>query len=111
MNKEAQQLVQQLQMQNQQLQQLEMQEQRLQLQKTEIENALEELDKIEHNDVYQATGSLLIKSNKKKAKKELKEQKQEVDARLKSVGNQKQKLEKKLKQGQEKVRQFLPQQK
>lgn len=110
MNQKAQQLVQKLQMHNQQLQQLSAQEQQLQMQKTEISNALEELDKVEDEDVFKMSGPLMISADKEEAKQDLNDQKDEIDAKLKTVGKQREKLEKKVEEGQEQIKQFLPQQ-
>jgi prefoldin beta subunit len=83
------------------------QKESLNMQNMEIEKALEELKKTEHEDVYKAVGPILIKSTKKDLDKELTERKETIDLRLKSLQKQENRLKDKLKESQEKFEEIL----
>ena len=92
----------QLQMQNQQLQNVLLQKQTLLMQSKEIEKALEEIEKEDTQEIYRSVGPILVKTEKAKVKKELVEQKEEIDLKVKSLEKQETKLKSLLKEGQEK---------
>ena len=104
---EAQQILIELQTFQQQMQTVLIQKESLNIQNMEIEKAIEELKKTEHEDVYKAVGPILIKSNKKDLDKELTERKETIDLRLKSLQKQENRLKDKLKESQEKFEEIL----
>ena len=104
---EAQQILIELQALQQQMQTVLMQKESLSIQNMEIEKALEELSKTEHDDVYKAVGHILIKSTKKELNKELAEKKETIDLRLKSLQKQENRLKEKAKESQEKFEEIL----
>ena len=87
MNKEAEGKIQQLQLLEQNLQNISMQKQSFQMQLMENDNALEELDKVK-KDAYKIIGTIMVSSDKEELKKELKEQKEILDLRLKNLDKQ-----------------------
>ena len=96
MNKETEKKIQQLQLLEQNLQNIIMQKQSFQMQLMENENALSELDKTK-KDVYKIVGTIMINANKEDLKKELKEQKEILDVRIRSLEKQEKIFRKKLK--------------
>jgi prefoldin beta subunit len=104
---EAQQILMELQTFQQQMQTVLMQKESLSIQNMEIEKALEELGKNEHDDVYKAIGPILIKSTKKDLTKELNEKKETIDLRIKSLQKQEARLKDKLKESQEKFEEIF----
>lgn len=104
---EAQQVLMELQTFQQQMQTVLMQKESLSIQNMEIEKALEELGKSEHDDVYKAVGPILIKSTKKDLTKELNEKKETVDLRIKSLQKQEARLKDKLKESQERFEEIF----
>lgn len=107
MEKEAQELLVRLQGQNQQLQTILLQKQSLQIQANEIDNALEELEKAK-DDVFHLVGPVLIKSEKEKLKKELKDSKEDVDLKIKTLERQEKKIRERMREDQERFQKFLP---
>ena len=61
-------------------------------QKTELERALETLEKSDASDVYKAVGGLFIKVSKDDAVKDLKHTLELLDMRIKSLENQRDSL-------------------
>jgi len=104
---EAQQILIELQTFQQQMQTVLLQKESLSIQNMEIDKALEELKKTEHNDVYKAVGPILIKSTKEELSKELDERKETIELRLKSLQKQENRLKEKLKESQEKFEEIL----
>lgn len=105
---QAQQVLLQMQTFQQQLQNVALQKESLSVQNVEIEKALEELRKLKENeDVYKAIGPILVKSTKKDLEKDLKEKKETIDVRLKSMDKQETKLRERLKESQDKFQEFL----
>jgi prefoldin beta subunit len=84
-------------MQNQ-LQAVVMQKQQMILQSAEIDNALKALEKVDKEQVYEAAGPLLIESKKATSEKKLKESKEVIDARLKTLEAQEKKLSERLRE-------------
>jgi len=95
-------------MQNQQLQAVLMQKQALSMQSREIEKALEHLETAS-DDVYRTVGPILVKVPGGEVKKQLEDDKEEVDLKLKTIESQEKKLRDKLKESQEKIQGMMPQ--
>ncbi|MBI2578731.1 MAG: prefoldin subunit beta [Candidatus Aenigmarchaeota archaeon] len=91
-----------LQMQNQQLQNVMMQKQALIIQTKEIEKALEEISREDSEEIYRSVGPILVKADKEKVKKDLEEQKEEMELKIKSLEKQESRLKSLMKEGQEK---------
>jgi len=70
----------------------------LKLKNKEIEEVLEELNKSNKNEVYKLVGNVLIKKSKEEILKELNDEKEIIEIRLKSLEKSKQKIEEKLKE-------------
>jgi len=83
MNKETEKKIQQLQLIEQNLHNIIMQKQAFQMQLAEDENAMKELDKTSKN-AYKIIGTIMVSSSREELKKELKEQKDILDLRIKS---------------------------
>jgi len=94
----------------QQMQTVLLQRESLNMQNMEIDKALEELNKTEHDDVYKAVGPILIKSTKKELSKELNEKKETIELRLKSLQKQEKRLKEKLKESQETFEEIMKEQ-
>ena len=108
LSSEAQQYLMQLQMVQTQLQNIAMQKDSISMQNFEMEKALDELKKInEKDDVFKAVGPILIKSNKADMLKELKEKKELGEIRMKNLNKQEEKLQEKIREGQNKLQEML----
>jgi prefoldin beta subunit len=68
------------------------QKQNIDFQIKTMELALEELGKTREEKVFKAIGNILISSNKDDVEKEIKEQKEELEIRFRSLENQEKKL-------------------
>lgn len=90
-----------LQAQNQQLQNILMQKQTLIIQSKEIEKALEEINKEDTQDVYRSVGPILVKADKDRVRKDLEEQKEDMELKIKTLEKQEIRLKSMLKEGQE----------
>ena len=101
-NKETENQIQELQMLEQSIQALLMQKQSFQLELSETENALLEAGKIKE-DIYKIVGNIMIKSPAPMIIKELKEKKDLISMRLKSIENQEKVLTEKSENLREKV--------
>jgi len=88
--KETQEKIQQLQMLEQNLNNFTMQKQNFQLQLHEIESALKEIEG--QKKVYRIIGGIMVSSPTEKVKKELAENKDATEARIKSIDTQEEKL-------------------
>ena len=85
----------------QQLQSLMIQKETFQIQAIELEKALEELEKTKDTEeVFKAVGPILIKSTKKDLQDEMKEKKETVDIRIKTVEKQELEIKEKMKDAQ-----------
>ncbi len=74
----------------------------------DIEDALEELNKLEENaDVYKGVGNLIIKSEKNKLIKELQEEKESVEIRKKTIETQENRFREKINELQSKIQESL----
>jgi prefoldin beta subunit len=84
------------------------QKQQLELGLAEIEQALNELEKLTAQAViYKSVGSLLVKAKKTKVTKELKEQKELLSMRISVLGKQEERLRTQAKDLQTKLQQDL----
>ena len=104
---EAQQTLIELQTFQQQMQTVILQKESLSIQNMEIEKALEELEKTEHDEVFKTVGPVLIKSTRKALTEELKEKQETIDVRLKSLQKQEDRIKEKLKESQEKFQKLM----
>ena len=76
----------------------------------ETENALEELNKLKGDvPIYKSIGTLIIKANREKSIKELKEDKESLEIRKKSLDDQEGKLKGKIEELQNKLQEGLKQ--
>ena len=74
----------------------------------ETENAFEELNKLEENaPVYKSVGNLIIKADKEKLIKELREEKETLEVRKKTLESQESKLKEKIEELQKKLQEAL----
>lgn len=86
-DKETQEKIQELQNYEQTLQSVMMQKQAFQIELSETENALEEITKSK-DDVFKLVGNIMIKADKTAIEKELKQKKELLALRLKSIEKQ-----------------------
>lgn len=80
----------------QQLFNVSSQKQQMQFQSTTMEKAIEVLDKTKEKKAYKAVGNILILSDVSDIEKELKEQKETIDLRVKSMQKQEDSIVQKL---------------
>ena len=104
---QAQQLLLQMQTFQQQLQTVAMQRESLTVQSIEISKALEELKKLNKEDVFKAVGPILVKSDKLVLEKELNEKKETIELRLKSLEKQENKLKERLEENQKSLEDII----
>jgi len=84
------------------------QKQQLELELTEIEQALDELEKLTDNaTIYKSIGSLLVKSEKGKVTTDLNERKELLDMRVNVLGKQEERLRSQVKELQTKLQRDL----
>ena len=84
------------------------QKQQLELELTEIEQALDELEKLTDNaTIYKSIGSLLVKSGKGKVTTDLNERKELLDMRVNVLGKQEERLRSQVKELQTKLQRDL----
>jgi prefoldin beta subunit len=92
----------------QNLQSLLSQKQQLELELTEVDQALEELQKLSEDAVvYKSIGTLLVKSDKAKMITELNERKELLNTRINVLGKHEERLRSQLKDLQDKLQQDL----
>ena len=87
----------------QQLQMILMQKQNIQAQKSEVENALSEINKVDEKDAYEVVGNIMVKKSKKELIESLEKKKEMFDLRLKTIEKQQSKLSEKATEIQEKI--------
>jgi prefoldin beta subunit len=98
----------QLQQAQQQAQALMNQKQQLELLKRETERALEELEKLQEDAaVYKTVGTVMLRSKRDDLKKELGEQKETLELRVKTIERQESRLMERLREMQGKVQEAL----
>ncbi len=100
--KEAQRKMQELQMLEQNLQNTLMQKQAFQMEISETQSALKEVEK-SGDEVFKIIGQMMIKSDKDKILKELKDKKKMLELRMSSLEKQEKSLNEKLKSLKEEV--------
>lgn len=105
-SKEAEQLLMQFQLQNQQLENLMVQKQTLAFQKNEIENAIKEFDS--GTEFYKIAGPIIVKKSKEELKKELDEKMEEIDVMLSTIEKNEKKLREMVIKNREKLQEMLP---
>ncbi len=101
-NEKTQQKIQEIQILEQNLQNLLLQKQAFQLELNETENALSEIESSKE-DVFKLIGQIMIKSDKEKIKKELKQKKEILSLRLNSIEKQETELTKQMGELREEV--------
>ena len=100
---QAQQILMQAQVFQQQMQSILSQKEGLKLQQVEIKKAIEELDKSAEASVYKASGPILIKSPKEDVKKELSEKDEFIITRLQTLERSEKKVKEKIEELREKL--------
>jgi len=101
MNKDVQEKIQQLQLLEQNMQQFHTQRQQFQAQLAEVDSALKELENAK--EAYKIIGNIMVSSNKEELQKNLKEKKEIVELRIKTMEKQEGHLKNKAKKIQEEV--------
>jgi prefoldin beta subunit len=97
-------LVQQFQFYQQQLQGILFQKESIKLQKVEIDKALEELSSSKQAKVYKIVGNIMVNKPAEDVKKELNDDKETLDVRIKSLEKAEEKVMNKLNELQEKLK-------
>lgn len=101
MTKEDEEKIEKLQILEQSRQTLNAQKQNFQARKAEIEIALSEIEKT--NEAYKIIGNIMLLSDKEKLKKELEEEKELIDLRIKSIEKQEDSITQKMKNLQDEI--------
>jgi prefoldin beta subunit len=84
------------------------QKQQLELERTEIEKAMSELEKVtDDTPVYKSLGTILVKSVRQKLLGELKERNELTDTRVTVLGKQEERTRTRLKELQQKLQERL----
>ena len=84
------------------------QKQQLELELTEVEQAIDELEKLTDNaTIYKSIGALLVKSEKGKVTTDLNERKELLDMRINVLGKQEERLRSQVKELQTKLQRDL----
>lgn len=102
MNKDMENKIQQLHLLENNLQNISMQKQTFNMQLMENENAINELSKSKKN-VYKIIGTIMVSSNKEDLEKELKEQTEVLNLRIKSLDKQENNFKEKAEEIQKEV--------
>jgi prefoldin beta subunit len=100
------QMVMQFQTYQQQLQSVLIQKESLKLQAMEIDKALEELNTTKNESAYKITGNIIVSKSVEELKKDVAENKEAVEIRIKSLEKTEEKINNKLKELQEKLREI-----
>jgi len=106
-SEEAKKLVGQFQAYQQQLQSVLVQKESLKIQTLEIERALEELEKTKQKTAYKITGRIMISKPVDELKKELDENKEATDVRVKSLEKTEERISDRLKELQAKLKEII----
>ncbi|MBL7160345.1 MAG: prefoldin subunit beta [Candidatus Aenigmarchaeota archaeon] len=93
---QQQQLIGQAQLYQQQMQGILAHKEALNMQLVEIDNALEEIEKSKSGEVYKISGPLLIKAEKTAVEKELKEKRELIDVKAKTMEKSEHKIKAKV---------------
>lgn len=107
MTEETKKMVMQFQTYQQQLQSVIIQKESLKLQKIEAEDAIKELENSKQKDAYKITGQIMIRKPIEDIKQELAENKENIDVRLESLEKTEKRLNTKLMELQEKLKEVL----
>jgi len=99
-------MINQFQMYQQQLQSVSFQKETLRLQNIEIDKALEELNATKEEKAYKITGQIMVSKTVDELKKELNESKELVDVRTKSLEKIEERINSKLTELQEKLKEI-----
>ncbi len=92
----------------QQAQALATQRQHLELTMLETKKAIEELEKTSpETPVYRSVGSILVRANRDELKKELEEQRETLELRVKTIQRQEERVVERLKELQQKLSEAL----
>ncbi|MEM5802205.1 MAG: prefoldin subunit, partial [Candidatus Aenigmatarchaeota archaeon] len=83
------------------------QKESLKLQNIEIEKALEELNATKQKNAYKITGAIMISKPVEEIKKELNENKEAIEIKLKSLEKTEEKIAIKIKELEDKLKQIL----
>jgi prefoldin beta subunit len=100
------QMVYQFQTYQQQLQSILIQKESLKLQGMEIEKALEELNATKNDSAYKITGNIIVSKSVDELKKDIGENKEAIEIRIKSLEKTEEKINGKLNELQEKLREI-----
>jgi len=104
---ETKKMVQDFQSYQQQLQSVLVQRESLKLHNIDIEKALEELGTTKQKIAYKITGTIMISKNIDELKKELNENKEAIEVKIKSLEKTEEKITEKLKELQDKLKVIL----
>ena len=100
---QAQQLLGQAQVYQQQMQSIVAQKETLKMQQLELKKALEEMVKSQEAHVYKASGPILIKSSREDVKKELSDRDEFITTRLQTLERSEKKVREKIEELREKL--------
>lgn len=104
----VQQQIAQFQMMQQQAQAISSQKVQMEIQLKEIDHSIEELKKLKKDaEVYESIGAILIKKSKTKITTELKERKETLEIRVKTLAKQEQDIQAKLMEMQSEIQNML----
>lgn len=106
-SEEARKMVGQFQAYQQQLQSILIQKESLKLQSSEIQRALEELEKTKQKNAYKIAGQIMISKPVSELKHELNESKEAVEVRMKSLEKTEERITNKLKELQTKLKESM----
>lgn len=106
MNKEAEQLLMQYQMQSQQLENILAQKQALIFQRAEIEAALKETET--GTELFKIVGPIIVKKSKEELKAELEDKLEELELMVKTVERNEKKLKEMAEKSRDKLQEMIP---
>ncbi len=104
--KKVEELLARFQIESQQLETILLQKQRLILEKSEIEEALKQIK--DKNEVYKIVGPIIVKSSPKKLENELKEKKEEIEIRMRSIEKNEKRLREMIEKDRKEIEKILP---
>jgi len=104
--KEIEELLVRFQIENQQLETILLQKQKLSLEKTEVEEALKQIEN--KKEAYKIVGPLIVKKSSTELKKELEDKKEELDVRIKSLERNEKTFKEMIKKDKEKLEKLVP---
>jgi prefoldin beta subunit len=107
MNQDQAKMVSEFQTYQQQLQSIMIQKESLKMQDLEIDKAIEELTNSKEEKAYKITGNIMVSKPVEDIKKELNETKETIDLRVKSLEKTEERINNKLKDLQEQLKEVL----